>query len=300
MHDPFEGMAVFVRVVEAGGFTRAADELGLTKSTVSESVRRLETRLGARLLHRTTRKVVPTEAGAAFYVRARKAMEEALGARSDAGALHAEPVGRLRVGSPEVFTRRHLAPLLPALLEAYPGLQVEFVEGVAAVDLLEAGIDVAIRIAVSLADNLVVRRLGTSRIIVVGAPAYLDRRGVPAHPDDIARHDLIGFAPLHWSREWRFTREGESVSRPVRPAVLTNSGETLRSAALAGVGLTALPSWMVADDLASGALTQVLADWRAAEAGIYAVYPSNRLMAAKVRLFADMVAQRFKVVGLVA
>lgn len=300
MKDALAGVAVFVRVLETGSFTRAAIELGLTKSTVSDTVRRLENRLGVRLLHRTTRQIAPTEAGQALYARGRKAVEEAQVAFAEVRALQEEPGGRLRVASPEVFTRQHLAPILPAFLKACPGVQVEFLEGAAPVDLIEAGVDIAIRIASVLSDSLVVRRLGVSRVIVAASPAYLARRGTPADPRELGGHDIIGFTPLHWAREWPLVKGDEAVNVPVRPLVLTNTGETLRAAALAGLGLAAMPSWMIVGDLARGALVEVLADWRAPEAGIYAVYPSNQLMARKVRLFADLVARRVRELGLTA
>lgn len=298
MDDPFDGMAVYVRVVEAGSFTRAAAELELTKSTVSEAVRRLEMRLGIRLLNRTTRRVVPTEAGDAYFRRARKALEEAEAASSEAGALHEEPIGRLRVAIPEAFTHKLIAPLLPNMLAAWPGLQVEFVEGAAPVDLLEAGVDLAIRIAAALDDHLVVRRLGSSRVVIAAAPGYLSARGVPHHPSELPMHDTIGFTPMFWGHEWRFARGGEIINVPIRAVVRTNAAETLRCAALAGVGLTAIPSWMIFEELSRGELVEVLADWPTAEYGIYAVYPSNRLMAKKVKLFADLVAHRMRELGL--
>ena len=298
MDDPFDGMAIFVRVMEAGSFTQAAAELALTKSTVSEAVRRLETRLGIRLLNRTTRRIVPTEAGQAYFQRARKALQEAKAAASEAGALHEEPIGQLRVAAPEAFTHSVITPLLPAMLAAWPGLRVEFVEGAAPVDLLAAGVDLAIRIASVLDDNLVVRRLGSSRVVIVASPAYLSARGAPRHPSELHQHGTIGYAPMFWGHEWRFLRGGEAMNVPIQPVVLTNAAETLRGAALAGVGLAAMPSWLVSEELSRGDLIEVLIDWPKPEYGIYAVYPSNRLMAKKVRLFADLVARRIRECGL--
>jgi DNA-binding transcriptional LysR family regulator len=193
--NPFEGMATFAQVVEAGSFTRAGAELGVSKSSVSETIRRLEETLGVRLLDRTTRRVGPTEAVHAFYAHCRRALAEARAGRVAAQAAHTEPVGRLRVAAPEAFARMALAPVLRALLEAYPQLQIELVEGVGAVDLVEAGIDLAIRVSAQPADALIVRRLGVSRVIIVAAPAYLDRRTPPAHPGELADHRTIGFPP---------------------------------------------------------------------------------------------------------
>jgi DNA-binding transcriptional LysR family regulator len=295
---PFDGMAVFARVVEAGSFTRAAEELGLTKSAVSESVRRLETRLGVRLLDRTTRRIAPTEAGRAYHAHARRALDAALAGEAEARALQAEPIGTLRVAVPETFARLHLNPLLAELLDAYPGLTVELVEGVASVDLIADGFDLAIRVSETPADNLIVRRLGQSRVIVLAAPAYLARHGAPGHPDDLAAHRVIGFTPLFWAREWRLEGPEGLVVRPVSPALLSNSTDTLVASVVAGVGLAALPGWLVAEELAAGALVQVMPDWQGEARGIYAVYPSNRLMSAKVRLFVDRVAARLRRMGL--
>lgn len=295
---PFDGMAVFARVVEAGSFTRAAEELGLTKSAVSEAVRRLETRLGVRLLDRTTRRVAPTEAGRAYHAHARRALDAALAGEAEARALQAEPIGTLRVAVPETFARLHVNALLPEMLDAYPGLKVELVEGVASVDLIADGFDLAIRVSESPADNLIVRRLGHSRVVIVGSAAYVARHGAPAYPDDFAAHRIVGFTPLFWAREWRLEGpEGLTVT-PVSPVLLSNSTDTLVASALAGVGLVALPSWLVADELADGRLVRVMPDWQGEARGIYAVYPSNRLMTAKVKLFVDRLAARMRRTGL--
>lgn len=298
MTDALDGLPAFVRVAEAGSFTRAATDLGLTKSTVSEAVRRLEQALGVRLLDRTTRRVTPTEAGRAYYQRARRALDEANAAAADARALHERPAGRLRVATPGMFAQRHIVPLLPALLADWPDLQVELVEGAAAVDLLEAGVDLAIRIAPAMAETLVARRLGASRVVIVAAPAWLAAHAAPAHPRELSTMATIGFSPLLWGREWRFQGKDGAVIAPIRPRVLTDASDTLRAAALAGLGLAAMPSWMVFDELERGELVQVLADWPTAPVGIYAVYPSNRLMAAKVRVFTDLIARRIRALGL--
>jgi DNA-binding transcriptional LysR family regulator len=294
MENPFDGMTMFTRVVEAGSFSRAAADLGIAKSSISQAVRRLEARLGIRLLNRTTRRVVPTEAGHRYYAHARKALDEADAAAAEAAALQAAPVGTLRIASPEVFTRMHIVPLLPDFVKACPGLQLDFVEGVPLVDLLEARVDLAIRVSRDTADTLIVRRLATSHVVVVASPDYLAGHRAPERPEDVAEHRTIGFSPLCWGHEWRFERDGEAVSVPIQPILRTDAAETLRSAALCGVGLTALPDWMVAKEIAAGELVQLLPSWKTAESGIYTVYPSNRLMAAKVKAFADFVAVRIR------
>jgi len=300
MDRPLEDIPTFVRVVETGSFTRAARELSITKSTASETVRRLEERLGVRLLDRTTRRVSTTEAGRAFYARARRALDEALAAVADARALQEEPVGRLRVATPAVFAQTCIVPLLPEFLEAHPGLQIEFVEGAAAVDLLESGVDLAIRITATPNDALIVGRLGSSHATIVASPAYVEAQGPPAHPQELIGRATLGFTPLHWGREWRFLRDGQSLAVPVKPLVLSDAAETLRAAALAGLGLAALPHWMVCQDIARGELVQVLEDWPTAAVGLFAVYPSNRLLSAKVRLFSDLIARHVRRQGLEA
>ncbi|QCI66969.1 LysR family transcriptional regulator [Phreatobacter stygius] len=293
----FDGMETFARVVEAGSFTAAARELDVTKSSVSETVRRLEQRLGVRLLDRSTRHVAPTEAGLAFHARARKAIAEAQGAVAEARALHEEPAGRLRIAAPEAFTQL-LVPVLSGLMQDYPDLEVEIVGGVPPVDLVEAGFDLAVRLAPRPADTLIVRRVGTSRIIILGSPAYLARQGAPERPEDVVAHRCIGFSPVFWGHEWRFETVDGLLAVPVKPVLLTNVTEAMRAAALAGMGLTALPEWSVADELGSGALVRVLSGWKTPESGIFVVYPSNRLMAAKVKHFADRLRQHLKAAGL--
>ena len=259
-------------------------------------MRALEERLGVRLLDRSTRKVQPTEAGRAFYARCRRLLEDEEAARLEAQALQEVPAGRLRVAAPECFTSRHLVPGLAAFLAAHPAVEVELVEAAGFVRLVEDGFDLAVRVAEAPAPGLVVRRLATSRVVVVPSPGHLAWQGVPAVPRDIARHRCVGFAPLAWRDTWRLGTE----SVPVRPVLLTDNAESLRAAALAGIGLAALPDWAVADALASGQLQRVLPESETPTSGIFAVYPTNRLMTPKVRAFVDHVAARLRARGLPA
>lgn len=283
----FAGFEHFVAVVDAGGISAGARRLGLSKSFVSQTVKRLEERLGVRLLDRTTRGLRLTEAGEAFYGRAVRAAQEAESAATEAQRFQAEPVGRLRVAVFESYHRIGLLGALGSFLDANPALQIEFVEAVEPVDLVASGMDLAIRVTPSPDPGLIVRRLGASRVVVVASPAYLDRAPPLERPAQLADHRLMAFAPLHYAREWRFTVEGRPIGVPVRPTLLTHSSESLRSMALAGVGVTVLPEWSVASALADGRLVECLADFPQAESGLYAVYPSNRLMTPKVRRFVD-------------
>jgi DNA-binding transcriptional LysR family regulator len=290
----FLGIEAFARVVETGSFTAAAAAMQTAKSSVSETVRGLEERLGVRLLDRTTRRVRPTEAGVAFYQRCRRMLEEEAQARADIRALRDTPRGRLRIATPEGFARRHLIPNLPDFLAAHPDVEIELIEAAGFARLVDEGIDLAIRISRSVDPGWVVRRLATSEVVVVAAPGYLAAFGTPEAPQDILRHRLVGYALLNWRETWLL---GEATI-PVRPALLTNSTESLRHGAVAGVGLTALPRWMVADLLASGQVRQVLADFPAPTSGIYAVFPTNRLLAPLVRGFVDSLVRDLRARGL--
>lgn len=292
--DSFAGMEAFAAVVERGSFTAAAAALQTAKSSVSETVRALEERMGVRLLERTTRKVRPTEAGTAFYRQCRRLLDGAAAARVEAQATQRAPAGRLRVASPDAFAQRYIVPGLPAFFAAFPTIEIELVEGSAALKLVEEGIDLAIRIVERPEPSLVVRRIATSRVIVVAAPAYLAQHGTPARPRDIVGHRLVGFAPLAWRDNWRLGKESVEVA----PHLLTNNGESLRAAALAGLGLVPVPEWLVADALVAGQLTRVLEAYEAPPGGIYAVYPSNRLLAPKIRVFVDHLVRDLRARGL--
>lgn len=196
--EKFAGIEAFARVVESGSFTAAAKQLQTAKSSVSETVRALEEALGVRLLDRTTRRVRPTDAGLAFYARCRRLLEEADNARAEAQALHAGPVGKLRIGAPDGFAPHYLVPSLTGFLGEYPGIEVEFVEAMALAKLVDEGLDLAIRITRAPEDGLVVRRIGTSEPVVVAAPSYLATYGTPVQPPDVARHRCVAFAPMHW------------------------------------------------------------------------------------------------------
>lgn len=292
--DSFAGIEAFARVVETGSFTAAARQLQTAKSSVSETVRALEERLGVRLLQRTTRSVRPTEAGNAFYARCRRLLEEADNARAEAQALHAVPAGRLRVAAPDGFAPRYLVPSLVSFLAAHPAIEVELVESMALARLVDEGLDLAIRVTRQPEPGLVVRRIARSQTSVVASPGYLAAFGTPSVPEDVARHRCIAFAPMHWRDTWYL---GEARV-PVQPRLLSHSTESLRAAALAGLGLVVIPDWMVADALAAGQLVRVLEQFSTPAAGIYAVYPTNRLITPAVRTFVDHIVHDLRSRGI--
>jgi DNA-binding transcriptional LysR family regulator len=291
--DPLEGIATFARVVEAGSFSAAAQRLKVSKSAVSAHVQRLEERLGVRLLNRTTRHLSMTEAGSAYYRHCAHILAEAEAAEQTAAALQHQPRGKLSISAPDTFGWMHVAPAIPDFLERYPGLAIDISLSERHVNLVDEGLDLAIRIGVLADSPLVVRRLAPSRLVLCAAPAYLAAHGNPGTLQELARHNCICFSAMPWGDEWRLVGKSGEVRVAVGGAYCSNSAEMLRNAALAGVGITILPTWVVADDLRSGALAQTLRGWEPPASTIYAVYPGNRLMSAKVRAFVDHLVRRF-------
>lgn len=282
-------LAVFAHVVRAGGFSAAADELGLAKATVSEHVRRLEQKLGVRLLQRSTRSLSLTEAGAACFRHGERLLEEGEAATRAAVALHTRPTGLLRVAAPEAFGALHVAPVIATLLAEHPELDVELSLASAPVDLVKNKWDVAVRIGPLAPSRLVARRVATVEQVVVAAPAYLARRGPPKRPEDLAQHDTLQFTPLGWGDTWRLQGPGARGERrvAVRTRLASDSGEALVAAACAGAGLGLLPNWMVYRELRAGALVRVLPGWARGNVPVHAVHASATRAPAKVKLFVD-------------
>ena len=292
--ETFAGMEAFARVVETGSFTAAAERLQTAKSSVSETIRALEERLGVRLLDRTTRRVRPTEAGRAFYARCRRLLDEAEAARAEAQASQGATAGRLRVAAPDAFARRYIVPCLPRFFTAYPAIEIELVESASVSRLVDEGLDLAIRVAEKPEPGLVVRRIASSHVVIVATPGYLAALGTPKHPDELPAHRCVGFTPLEWRETWRLGKHKIAI----RPKLLTNSGESLRAAALAGIGLVAMPDWSVNEDITAGRLARVLENFPSPTSGIFAVYPTNRLLTPKIRAFVDHLARDLKARGL--
>jgi DNA-binding transcriptional LysR family regulator len=288
------GMAIFVSVVESESFTGAARELGLSKSAVSKQIARLEDRLGARLLNRTTRRLSLTEAGTAFYEGCRRVVDEAEVAEQRVSRLSAAPRGLLRVNAPMSFGVRHVGPCLSDFLSACPELTLDLALNDRLVDLVEEGYDVAVRIGVLADSSLVARRLAPSHLVLCAAPGYLVARGRPAAPEDLARHDCASYSYRTAGPEWRFLGPDGLRRVKVSGRVTVNNGDVLLAAALRGLGIVMLPSFIAGDALRAGHLERVLPEWRVAEeANVYAVYPASRNLSPKVRVFVDFLAERF-------
>jgi DNA-binding transcriptional LysR family regulator len=286
------GISLFIKVVESKSFTEAAEALSISPSAVSKQISRLEDRLGVQLLNRTTRRLGLTEAGAAFYERSARIMAEVEEAEALVTTLHKAPRGLLRVAVPMLLGQLHIAPLAPAFLAQYPEVRLELVFSDRTADLIEEELDLAIRVDELPDSTLVARRLAPHRRVLCGAPAYFARRGVPQKPEDLARHNCLTYGPHHPSREWFFKTGNGRHAVEVSGTFLANNAEALRQAALGGVGLALLPTFLVGGDLSAGLLRSVLADRVSADTAIYAVYPQHRHQSPKVRAFADFLTER--------
>lgn len=290
--DRFAPMEIFVAVVEAGGIGAAADRLGLAKSAVSRRLAELESRLGATLIHRTTRRLNLTDDGRAFYERSVAILADLDEAEAAVRQAHGALTGRLRVTLPQSFGLLHLAPLIQAFMERHPDLRFELDFNDRQADLVQEGFDLAIRIARLEDSSLIARRLAPIRSGVYASPDYLARRGTPAAAADLKAHDCLVYSNPRDPDLWTYTgpdgRPG-SVRVPVRLAA--SSGEFLLRAALAGQGLVRSPTFFVHAALKAGSLVPVLANHAWPELSAYAVYPPTRHLSRRVRAFIDYLAE---------
>ena len=291
--DRLAPIAAFVRVVERGSFTAAARDLSRSTSSVSRQVSALEERLGARLLHRSTRAVSPTEAGEAFYSRCVRLLADLDEAEEAVAHLQAAPRGTLRLSVPMSFGVRYLAPLITSFLCRYPEVRVEANFSDRRVDLVDEGFDLAVRIGALDDSSLVARRLAPYARLVVASPALVERLGVPAHPSDLSAMPGLLFAYQQTGAIWGFQGPDGEASVRLSGRLSANSGEALLEAALAGLGVALLPDFLVAADLAAGRLVRLLHGWVEQGHAIWAVYPHNRHLAPKVRLFVDHLVTAF-------
>jgi len=286
--DRFASMEAFVRVVDSGSFTRAAERLGVTRAAISKHVRQLEEHLGVRLLNRTTRQVALTETGATFYERASSILDDMAEAELAASRLNEEPRGVLRVAAPMSFGTVHLADAIGEFMTRWPDVVVHLSLNDRFVDLIEEGFDVGVRIGKLSDSSLIARKIADMPIVLCASPDYLKDHGTPDAPEALRQHQCRHYGNMEGNGAWRLENANGETRRVTFPALIcVNNGDVLRKVALAGRGITLLPSFLIRDDILAGDLVHILPEWAAPQASLYALYPPNRYLAAKVRVFID-------------
>jgi DNA-binding transcriptional LysR family regulator len=290
--DPLAGVAAFLAVADTLSFSQAAEKLELGRATVSAQVQELERRLNIRLFQRTTRAVVLTEAGVAYRQALGGILPQVREAERAAAAFQHEAVGRMRVSSAPDLGPDHVIPAVAAFLKLNPGLSIDLELSTDTVNLVEEKFDLAIRGTISIEQNLVTRQLGASPVIVCAAPDYLARRGTPARPEELSKHDCLHYSRLRWGRLWQFQQGEESLRVPIVPRLECNDGRSLLAAAIEGLGVALEPTFVVGPAIRQGELVPILSDWTIATVPLHAVYPANRHIAAKVRTFVSFLADR--------
>ncbi|HEX6929263.1 MAG TPA: LysR substrate-binding domain-containing protein [Gammaproteobacteria bacterium] len=291
---PISDIAVFVRVVEQGSFTAAAASLGSSKAAISKYVGRLEKRLGARLLNRTTRRLTLTEAGESLYARAGAAIADLATAEAEILELASTPRGRLRVSAPSHFGEVFLAPLVADFRNRYPDVTLDLDLDNRIVDLVEEGFDAGIRITTLANSSLVARKLADIRMVTIASPAYLAKHGKPETPPDLRDHECLAYSLDRAPGEWRY-RSGlhRLVSVRVQGSFRCNNDGALKRAALDGLGILRFPELFVEQELREGKLVAVLQEFEMQKVTLSAVFPTRAHLAPKVRVFVDFLAARF-------
>lgn len=288
-----QAMEVFVQVVDAGGFTRAAEVLQLPKATVSTLIQGLETALSVKLLHRTTRHVSVTADGAAYYERCLRILADVREAEESLSRTRLSPSGRLRVDAPTGFSSEILVPALPDFFERYPDIQLELGSSDRPVDLIEEGVDCAVRGGALGDSTLIARRIGVINFLTAAAPGYLERFGTPTHPRELVNHRCVNYFSAKTGKiyDWDFTRDGERIQVPMPGVIALNDSNAYVVAGLSGLGIIQMTDYLLDKYMAAGSLVRLLPDWVTDPLPIHVVYPQNRHLSAKVRVFVEWVSE---------
>jgi DNA-binding transcriptional LysR family regulator len=289
--DRLAAMETFVVVVDAGSFSAAARRLKMGQPAVSKLVAKLERRLGVKLLVRTTRGLTPTEAGLSYYERARRSIEEAdeaeIAARGASGGL----TGKLRVCAAVTFARLHLMPRLPEFLARHPGLELDMVLDDRNIDLVQEGIDVALRMGRQADSTLTARRIASARHVVVGTPAYFARAGEPAAPGDLMQHEAVVYDQKGAGAVWSFRRDDTEINVKLNSRLRVTAAEGVRAAVLAHAGIAVVSQWMFTHEIADGRVKAVLRDWELPPIDLWVVFPAGRSASTKARTFVEFAAE---------
>jgi DNA-binding transcriptional LysR family regulator len=291
--DKLQAMQLFVRVVDAGSYTAAADQMEISRALASKLVQSLEEQLGVRLLHRTTRKLSLTEAGEHYYQRVSEILGSLSEAEAAASELQADPRGRLRVSAPMSFAIHHLGAAIAEFQQRHPRIELEINLNDRQVDLVEEGFDVAVRIARLADSSLVARRIAPCRLLLVASPAYLERAGRPQQPQDLAAHNFLSYTLAARRDEIVLVNGNERHTVNLNGTLRVNNGDVIASAAIAGLGMCISPSFLIWQRLRRGELVPVLPQWQIPDIAVHAVYPAGRTLPAKTRSFIDFLVERF-------
>jgi DNA-binding transcriptional LysR family regulator len=299
--DYLSAMRAFVRAVELKSFSKVAAEIGTKVSTVSRYIGSLEADLGVALFNRSTHGLKLTEAGRTFHEHAAQILIDLDQARTATSSLNSSPRGLLRINMPSAFGRRHVMPHMKDFLGAYPDIRIDATLTDATVDLIENGVDVAIRIGALVDSTLIAKRLAPQRRLLVASPAYLDSRAHPTSPADLKEHECLLFA-FQPTGSWHYRRQkrtsNELLDVQIEGRLRTNDSEALRDAALSGLGLALLPTWLVGHDVHENRLVNVLSEWEwllapGPDRAIWSVYPPKKVVSPKVRSFVEFMTERF-------
>jgi DNA-binding transcriptional LysR family regulator len=290
--DRLSAMRTFRTVVETGGFSAAARRLGLSKAAVSKQVAELEAHFGTALLHRTTRRLNATDAGRRYFENSIRLLDELAEVEAEVRNSQIEPSGRLRISAPINFGNAVLGPVICAIAQRHPKLEIQVELNDRFVDLIEEGFDVALRIRTNLPDSsLIARRIDSITRSVCAAPSYLKRMGMPKTPEELKNHTCLIYTLSTSPYDWRFSSGSKSVSVRVNGGIQSNNGQFLTSFLNAGMGIALLPDFVVGEDIRAGRLKRILENYQTEPHDLYLVYPANRHQSPKLRAFMDMAAQ---------
>ncbi|MCW9012319.1 MAG: LysR family transcriptional regulator [Gammaproteobacteria bacterium] len=293
--DRFENMATFIRVVETGSISAAADKLGVAKSAVSRRLKELEGHLGVELFHRTTRKMNLTDTGRAFYHQSVRILEDVIEAEHATSQAHGTLKGSLKIALPSTFGLMHMGPAINEFLQANPQIEFDLDFNDREVGLIQEGFDLAIRIANLPDSSLIARRLAPIQFVMCASPAYLEQMGVPRSADELSEHQCLVYNLLRDFEHWHLTdSNGREIRVKICPYLKASTGEFLKDAAVEGLGIILVPSFIAYKEVESGALVQILQEYKLPRLDAYAVYPQTRHLSQRVRAFVDFLVKRFE------
>ena len=291
----FENMSSFIRVVESGSISGAADRLGVAKSAVSRRLKELEEHLGVELFHRTTRKMNLTDTGKTFYHQSVRILDDVLEAELSTSQAHGELQGSLKVALPLSFGLMHLAPAINEFLLSHPQVEFDLDFSDREVDLMQEGFDLAIRIADLPDSSLIARRLAPIQTVMCASPAYLEQMGTPQSPDELIKHQCLVYSLLRDFEYWHLTdSKGNVIKTKIRPYLKASTGEFLRDLAVEGRGIVLIPTFIAYKEIERGTLVPLLEDYKTPQINAYAIYPQTRHLSQRVRAFVDLLIKRFE------